>query len=592
MPYRTLPDASSIHVAGNLDRRFRRAMERLTEGPEYTREFILSDVTGDFWRVFTEYCGDISGRYVGAVGLGRSYTQEPCTRADEVIAGIIEAQCEDGHFNTEQPLDAINFPLAYGHGQLLKGLIDYYSLTPSSALLDTIRRLADYFCASHAAWRAEEVVNNWEFIYYTNAIEGIVHAYRLTHDSRHLQLARDMTDLLWEEPKHHSHSYLSSLLGILALYETTGEARYLNFVEAKRDQIAGMVTVDGGVTEMLPDKFVTEFCSAADWFMLHLRLWRVTQSMRYLEEAERILLNAVFFNQFSTGGFGTWKVDKQNGYPGRVEIGNWEAYWCCCFHGVRSLYEALLHLTTWDDEGVRVNLFFDGTVRLPQWGGVTIRQETDYPRAGRVRLCVSSPEPQTFALYVRVPGFARNPRLTVNGEEAPIAQEAGYAMLERAWGSADEVVLTFEMGLRLEDLSGPVRAERLAVGAELDGVTFRWGPLLMGLDEMYNCTGKSVDTNSWTAPDHLLLPPFADGLCTLPRREKLPMPPEWPGLHFETPAVVCYPAEGGALEGVRQIVLTPLARVPDQQPHCAPSFRTRYHVKILDRADWEAARRP
>jgi rhamnogalacturonyl hydrolase YesR len=592
MPYQPLPDASLIQVEGNLDHRFRRALLRLMEGPEFNREFILSDVTGDFWRVFTEYCGDISGRYVGAVGLGRSYLNETCPLVDAVIEGIIQAQRADGHFNTEQPLDAINFPLAYGHGQLLKGLVDYYTLTPNPRLLQTIQRLTDYFCASHAAWRADEVVNNWEFIYYTNAIEGVVNAYCLTDDPRHLQLARDMTELLWDEPKHHSHSYLSSLLGILALYETTREPHYLDFVVAKRDQVAGMVTVDGGVTEMLPDKHVTEFCSVADWFMLNLRLWRVTQQTAYLGEAERILFNAVFFNQFSTGGFGTWKIDKANGYPGRVENGNWEAYWCCCFHGARCLYEALIHLYTWDETGVRVNLFFDSTVRLPHLGDVTLRQETDYPRAGRVKLSLSSPEPVPFALYLRTPEFARNLRLTVNGTSTPFLQTEGYGVITRIWSDADTVELTFDIGLHLEDLAGPIRTDRLAVGSELDGVTFRWGPILMGIDEMINCTGQNVDTNFWTAPNHLLLPPFENGICVLPRRDKLPMPPQWPGLHFETPASHSYPTENAPVEDIKQIVLTPLARVPEQQPHCAPSVRTRYQVKILSREDWEAIRQP
>jgi DUF1680 family protein len=579
MAYRPLPDASFIRAEGDLDDRFRRALRRLTEGPEYTEEFVLSDVTGAFWRVFTEYAGDISGRYLGAVALGRTYTREPCPRVDEIARGVVEAQREDGHFNLDQPLDRIYFPLVYGHGRLLQGLVEYQSVAPDSRILIAIRRLAGYFCAIAPYWRAPDVVANEEFIYYTQAIEGVVGAYGVTGEARYRDLAAEMAGLLWNEPKHHSHSYLSSLLGILALYEATGEEKWLKFVELKRDAIAGMVTVDGGVTEMLPNKHVTEFCSVADWFMLNLRLWRATGQTRYLEQAEKTLLNAVYFNQFSTGGFGTWNCDREIGYPGRVEVGSGEAYWCCCFHGVRALYDALTHAYTWDEDGVQVNLFFPGTVRLPQPGDLTIRQETDYPQAGRVRLCVSAPGKSDVLLRLRVPTWARDPRLALNGEPVPAGvDEAGYVAVKRAWGNADVLELTFEMGLRLEDGTGPVDDARLAPGKTLDGVSLWWGPLLLALDEIVNAKGPSDEKRRWTVPSHLRLPPPREGVFVLHHAASPPLSVPWPDVVFEVPAVT---AEDGSDRRPVPVVLTPLARTVENQPPCAPSTRTRYSVEVM-----------
>lgn len=586
MAYKPLPDASYIRVEGSLDNRFRMAMKRLTEGSEYTKEFLLADVTGDYWRVFTEYCGDISGRYIGAVGLGRTYTREPYPLVDEVAQGIANAQREDGHFLTEQPLDAINYPLAYGHGRLLKGLVEYYTVSPHPAILQTIRRLTDYFCATAPYWRKPEVIQNEEFIYYTQILEGVVGAYRLTREDKYLALGRTLADLLWKEPKHHSHSYLSSLLGVLALYEVTGEQPYLQFVAAKRDEIARMVTVDGGVTEMLPKKHVTEYCSVADWFMLHLGLWRVTHQTHYLEAAERILLNAVYFNQFSTGGFGTWRVDTEHGYRGRVEAGSWEAYWCCCFHGVRSLYEALTHAYTWDEESVRINFFFPSTLQHPGSGHFILRQEGDYPNTGYACWYLFNPERMPITLWIRIPSWAHNPVLKVNGEVTAVDIQDGYMALCRTWGSADVVELRFDMGLRLEDQTEPIDARRLPIGAVQERVSLWWGPLLLGIDEMFNATGPSDDKNSWTAPDHLFLPPFENGVCVLPRGRELLVPLEWPEIRFQTLAARSYSGDDVAdLAAAAPVVLTPLARVPKHQPHCAPSVRTRYAIKIVSQED-------
>lgn len=585
MSYRALPNGSFIQAEGSVDRRLRKALYRLTTGPEYTKEFILSDVTGDFWRVFTEYCGDISGRYVGAVALGRTYTGDSWPMVDEVAAGIAAAQREDGHFNLDPPPGGIHYQLIYGHGRLLQGLVEYYSVRPAESVLRAIRRLADYFADTAADWRAEEVVRNEEFIYYTQSLEGVVGAYQATRDPRHLELARSMASLIWEEPKHHSHSYISSLLGVLGLYEAIGEEPYLRFVEEKRDQIAGMVAVDGGVTEMLPDKWVTEYCSVADWLMLHLRLGAATGQARYYEEAERILTNAVFWNQFANGGFGTWRVDKQNGYPGRVEVGSAEAYWCCSFHGARSLYDTLCHAYTVGEDGVSVNLFLSSRLRPPRMDGVVIRQETEYPVEGRVRFLVSA-RGREFALRIRRPLWARDVEVRLNGEAIPGESREGYLHIRRTWGAEDAVELRFETGLRLEGPEGPIPPERLIAGATLEGVTLRWGPVLLAIDEMLNAAGPSDDKNPWTAPHRLLLPPSEDGFCPLPRADSTPAVSEWPELAFAVPAVEDFTD----LSQPRQVTLTPLARQVEMQPACSPSSRTRYDARICERADWESLR--
>ncbi len=572
MSSRPLPYGGLIEARGSLDRRFRMALSRLTNGPEYTEEFILSDVTGDYWRVFTEYAGDISGRYVGGVALGRTYARDAGTRVDRVARGIAAAQREDGHFNLELAPDAVHYPLIYGHGRLLQGMVEYHSVAPSSEILHSIRRLADYFCDTAEVWRAPEVVANHEFIYYTQSLEGVVGAWTLTGDPRHLELARSMADLLWPEPKHHSHSYLSSLLGILALHEATGEERYLRRVVEARDAIASMVTVDGGVTEMLPDKWVTEFCSVADWFMLNVRLGRVTGNGRYMDAAEKILLNAIYFNQFASGGFGTLNVDKANGYPGRVEVGSSEAYWCCCFHGVRSLYDALTHAYTVGSGAVRVNLFVDSTVHVAEHGA-TLRQETVYPAEGRSRLWVSAAGAPRFALEIRIPGWAAGAQVRVNGAPETLEAADGYCRLERTWGVSDVVDIAFDVELRLEEGTRAVPTDALAPGADLAGVSLWWGPILLAIDEMYNAAGPSDEKVRWTAPDHLLLP-VKSGTPVLPRREApLPAVPEWP-LVFDVQAL--------RNDAATPLVLTPLARTPENQPTCAPSTRTRYRARIDD----------
>ncbi|HEY0867495.1 MAG TPA: beta-L-arabinofuranosidase domain-containing protein, partial [Fimbriimonas sp.] len=406
------------------------------------------------------------------------------------------------------------------------------SLRDEEGVLGAIRRLADYLVDTAPAYSERKEQAKDEFMYYTQGLEGLVGAYRLIRDPRHLELARSMAGMVWEEPKHHSHSYISSLLGILALYEATREEGYLQFALDQREKLTKMVTVDGGVTEQLPDKWCTEFCSVADWFMLNLRLGLATQRIDLLDEAEKILYNALYFNQFASGGFGTWHVNKEHGYPGRVEMGSGEAYWCCCFHGARSLYEAIASAVTTNGTTVSVNLPVPG-----EFGPVKV--ETDYPVSGQVTLTALE---DVASLRLRVPAWATNAFL----DDSTVAC-GEWATIENL-KPGDQATLTFDVGIRMLGKSKKA--------------TLAWGPVLLAIDELYNATGPTDTEKPWSGPDEISVPPS----LALLGATGLAVPPQWPELCFRAGAAV----------------LSPLARSLPNNPVCAPSTRLRYKLDIFE----------
>jgi hypothetical protein len=140
------------------------------------------------------------------------------------------------------------------------------------------------------------------------------------------------------------------------------------------------------------------------------------------------------------------------------------------------------------------------------------------------------------------------------------------------------VELAFDMGLRLEERTGPVDATRLVAGAKREGVSLWWGPLLLALDEIVNAKGPSDEKVRWTVPSHLRLPPPKDGVFTLHRAISPPLRIPWPEVAFEVPAIA---ASDAADRRPVPVVLTPLARAVEHQPPCAPSTRTRYSVEVM-----------
>lgn len=117
---------------------------------------------------------------------------------------------------------------------------------------------------------------------------------------------------------------------------------------------------------------------------------------------------------------------------------------------------------------VFVNLYLPGTANLPM-GKLSVKG--DYPWDGKLSIEVSPKSKQTFALRLRIPGWAHSFSAKVNGKPLPAKTENGYLVVDRAWSAADRVEL---------DLPMPV--ERIAahpmVKDDLNRLAVRRGPLV------------------------------------------------------------------------------------------------------------------
>jgi uncharacterized protein len=82
--------------------------------------------------------------------------------------------------------------------------------------------------------------------------------------------------------------------------------------------------------------------------------------------------------------------------------------------------------------------------------GVNLRvvEDTDYPFRGKVRLTLFPSQPVSFPLRVRIPGWADNTSVRVNGKSiAPISPKS-FVAIERRWKPGDLVEIEFPSQLR------------------------------------------------------------------------------------------------------------------------------------------------
>jgi DUF1680 family protein len=116
---------------------------------------------------------------------------------------------------------------------------------------------------------------------------------------------------------------------------------------------------------------------------------------------------------------------------------------------------------------------------------VTLRQHTQYPNDGLIRIELDLEGSLEFGLALRLPGWCREPRLTLNGETVDLAtlQRDGYACIHRRWTQGDQVELLLPMPVER------VRAHP-EVRADAGRVALQRGPLVYCLEEVDN--GKNL----------------------------------------------------------------------------------------------------
>jgi DUF1680 family protein len=501
--------------------------------PEYTPEFVLADVKldPDYPRLYDSFSGDISGRYLEALALVPG--QDPAG-LDALLRELLTHQRPDGRFGDAGlsfAADEIGKPqmaLLWGNGRLLVGLLTYAQQRKSAEALEAARRLGDFLVRVRQECSAEAVAARLHglgahgLICFTQLIEGLAILGSETGDAAYLEAAREIAPLLPPPGIQHTHGYLSTLRGILFLYEATGDTTLLEGVEAQFDALLRSpdYVVYGGVLEFfgaethglspadlkkleaLDNKAPQdEGCSEADFVRLGLQLWRATGKAEHLERAERCLLNHFYCNQFHSGDFGH-RVVYHRGFRPSENPG--KAWWCCNMHGLRTFPDVAEAIVTESGERVCVNLFLE----CDHSGERLAFRMANAAHGNGVVLTVTRDADEEVPLAVRVPSWATQVQLVVNGEAVSGELAEGYLVVTRAWWEGDTVEVTFTYREYVQLRSGE-QVDLPELGAEPVEAALFCGPWLLGVHQQDEPAFLERPW-TWGAPN--------ENLVTLPER--------------------------------------------------------------------------
>jgi len=428
-----------------------------------------------------------------------------------------------------------------------QGLLEVHRFWPNERLLDTVRRLADLRLKTFGqGGKSLAGMRECEGSSATVLLDPIMELFKATNDSWYLNFAETIVDqmgdrrtldivhnsLKWLDLAEFADGKIYQLIwkhvGILKLHQVTGNPDYLQAVLNGWDEIVRYhLTIGGGPWGGFGGKWhecfntrgfwtpygIVETCSTMSWIQLNRELLRMFGDAKYADEVERAAYNSLLGAQFPNGEDWSYYT-LPNGF--RELTGTWA---CCASSGPMALEELGPIMYGVTPRGVSINLYGDnhGSFILPGNTKLKVTQRTDYPFAGRVILRLEPEHPVELALSVRIPSWADEVGLTVNG--SPIRKtrdNQGYATVEATWREGDKVGLEFPMKLVMHR-----SVEQESVGKR-SIYSNRWsaftrGPLVYAVSGLIEGEGREDRLRLPYVPGDKVLAP-----CPSPSESKAP----------------------------------------------------------------------
>jgi DUF1680 family protein len=445
---------------------------------------------------------------------------------DGVIDKIAAAQWQDGYLYTfyslpkHQPekrwTEVRDKHELYCAGHFFEAAVAYYQATGKRKILDVAIRLADYIDSVFGPGRKYDVPGHEE-------IEiGLVKLYSVTGEKRYLMLAKFFLDqsgrpngreLYGQYSQDHKpvveqdtavgHAVRAGYLysGMADVAALTGDTDYIKALDriwldvvSKKLYITGGIGARSGGESFgedyeLPNATAyCETCAAIANAMWNHRMFLLHGNAKYIDVLERVIYNG-FLSGISLSG-DKFFYPNPLASDGKYQRSPWFGCACCPTNIVRFMPSLSGYSYAQKANNVYVNLFIGGSaeIRLPG-NTVHLRQQTNYPWDGYVKIKVEPERTGKFAVCIRIPGWARNRpvpsdlyhsldinteqvSLKVNGNPVAVDIVKGYAPIRRMWQEGDTIELNLPMPIRRVAANPKVKDDRGRIAIERGPIVY------------------------------------------------------------------------------------------------------------------------
>lgn len=466
-------------------------------------------------------------------------------KADSIVNGLAEVQQQLG----------TGYLSAYGEGLIDRNIAGKSVWAPFYTLHKLLQGLIDQYtiCGNTTALQVAAGMGNWAYNKlkplddetrqrmirneFGGFNEAMYNLYAITHDERHLWVARffyhnDKVDPLKNGNNdlgtNHANTFIPKLLGECRNYELFGnadsrQAAELLFNTLTRDHafVTGEVSDKEHLFEPETQSkhlsgYDGENCCTYNLLKLADKLFTFEPRSYIADYYEKALYNHIlgqqdpetsmvcYFTPLMTGGYRLYSTRDSS-------------YWCCVGSGFENhaRYGSSIYFHT--DNELYVNLFIPSELN---WDRMKITQSTRFPEENKTVLTISGSR-RDFTMKLRYPSWATY--MKVNGRKVKAGKD-GYVALKNP--SKAEI----EFGMRLHEEATKDDPSRCALvygpvvlAGELEKVdhpfsdpkkyndyyTFDYGK---HDDKIYNSLSdfKSTGALEYTNPDGIKVKPFYD----------------------------------------------------------------------------------
>lgn len=427
---------------------------------------------------------------------------------DQLIRIMAAAQWEDGYLFTfysaprREPeklwtnIQWIHEQYCVGH--MYEAAVAHYQVTGERTFLEVALNNADLICRVFNAENRTDPPGHQE-------IEiGLCKLYRVTGQQKYLDQAKFFLDQrgrkgrrgpdgkgglygtygqdhvpVVQQKEAVGHSVRAAYLytGMADVAALTGNMEYVKAIDTIWEDVAtrklyitggigaaGGHEGFGGPYELPNMSAYCETCASIANILWNHRMFLMHGDAKYIDVLERTMYNAALSGISMEGDrFFYPNVLESVGQHARSP---WFGCACCPSNVARFIPSVPGFAYARKDKDLYVNLLIGGKVTVKTADNeVTLSQETDYPWQGDVRITVDPQKEDSFAVRVRVPGWAQNRpvpsdlyafvkkvpdrvSLKVNGKQAPLELRKGYAEIARRWKKGDTIELHLPMPVR------------------------------------------------------------------------------------------------------------------------------------------------
>jgi hypothetical protein len=387
------------------------------------------------------------------------------------LDGVMSSAEPDGYFG---PRDNKAKPDLWPNMPMMDALTSYYEYSGDERVITLLR---NYF-----RWELNQpgdiLPGYWDKMRGGDNLQSIYWLYNRTGEAWLLEAARKVHECTarWDEKvvNWHGVNITQGFREPAVFYQQSKDAKHLAAAERNYKEVmgiygqmpGGMFGADENAREGYRDpRQAAETCSMAEFMHSFQMLTGITGDPVFADRTEEIAFNSMpcamtpdLKGLHYLTASNQPQLDRASKAPGVQNGGDMFSYnphdYRCCQHNVAMAwpyYAENLWLAT-QDRGLAAVLYSASTVTAKVGPGagtkITIDETTDYPFRDKIVFTVTTPRAVKFPLYLRVPDWCANAKVSVNGKPVSVkAAPQTYIVLNREWKSGDKVTLTLPMTL-------------------------------------------------------------------------------------------------------------------------------------------------